>query len=389
MTVGLCLGWLWGGQCVKVHEHDQSGHDTGQSWANCDPVTAMSPDMQATEVTVPATAGLPGGSGMTGAVGRLLTRIDQLGLAEAPAVYDAISRLRHARTRALLHDLLLYRWAELDPVAALDRIQNLPTADCAAACSTVFTAWARTDATGAKAACADIPGGAMADAAAAGLLDGMLAGDPAGAIAYLAGMDDPDRRVAGALRLAEELWRLAPDQAVASISMLADADLRDVAARRVAQLWTAGAPADAACWAMQTWSANGSPALREVMHQWTTGDPHAAAAWALAQADGAPRMAALAEIAATWALHDPVATADWLNSIGTLAADDTLLARFATSIRRYDPQGAADWANSIANDAERSRVLAEVLAHWRIHDPAQAARWLSANGLDHLPGVPD
>jgi len=173
-------------------------------------------------------------------------------------------------------------------------------------------------------------------------------------------------------------------------TMPADGKLQNDALARVADIWGAVAPQDAANW-VGTITA---PALANDLGQsltdaWAMSDPAAAAKWA-AQMD--QQMAAnpanagngnnnggdalLANAMDVWAKHDLNAAGQFLNQLPASPAKDTAIATFASRAAQDDPASALTWATSITDPKAQQQALQQVAKQWAKTDPASLSQFL-------------
>lgn len=325
-------------------------------------------------------------AGRGSSMGRMLERIENASLDDIPRLITELQRPGNPRRRALELDLLMYRWAELNPEAAFAYVQSREAPERRALIGAVFEAWAAGAPADARDAFARLEPNGVQEAAFQGLVAGWVSADPAGAIAHLLRLNSRNLINEAPAVLVETLWQRNPGEAVEHVSRMGAGALRDGACRHVARLWAAREPNAAAQWAVQLGdSSSGLGAIREVAHAWTGTDPEAAAAWAASLSQGRTRRAAVAEVAQTWARQSPLAAAEWLSVLPPSEHYDAGVAEYARSITRQFPETAATWALTIDNDQLRTSVVSDVLDRWVHREPNAAIHWLRENNPERTP----
>src|SRR4029079_12197855 len=107
---------------------------------------------------------------------------DNLGSDE---IHDALVRLEkvHFQERDKLLFVLLHRWGELDPKAALDYARKIKADDRSSAVTHVIKGWCESDPAAAQAWIAALPRGPVKDAAQGGFIEALAGTDPIRAFA--------------------------------------------------------------------------------------------------------------------------------------------------------------------------------------------------------------
>ncbi len=275
--------------------------------------------------------------------------VDHLAPGDFSAALLAARKLPGGADRDLATRLLVARWADIDPDAALgfaakhkefgqitgDIFQQLATNDLSSA---LTRAQAITD-----------PG--LHYQALRGALGVMANTDPA-----------------GALRLAAAAGDLPHNEPLSQM---------------IYRQWSETDPMAAAAAAAQDTSGGDgwhSP-LSQVLRTWSDQDPQAALNYTLSLSDGATQARSVADIVRRWSDQNASAAAGWINTMPAGSARDAAAAAFASSVASTDVPTAVGWAQSISDDQARTSALQRVSRHVLYRDPTNGATTLQNAGV--------
>jgi hypothetical protein len=235
--------------------------------------------------------------------------------------------------------ILLARYADLDPETALTYVDTLPDADRTASSLTIMNAWAARDPRAAAAhleANAGSFGLSEEDAAlsAAGIASTWAAQDMPSAVQWVAGLSD-DMRAAAIPALAGTLAASNPAAATVMVTGLTD-------------------------------SAEQTAAAASVANQWAQAQPRATAAWVSSLTNSQTQSAAAASLITAWMQTDPAAASQWVNALPSSAARDAAIASLTESPAiRNDAESAVAWASAIKDPTLRESILPAAVRRWQ------------------------
>ncbi len=262
---------------------------------------------------------------------------------DVPALLPSVLELENLRQRSDLTEILIARWAEADPGAALDQAKDLAPPR-------------------------------LERSATLGALESWSLEDPVAAVNWLevqgADLDRTVRREA-LLGLVPSLAEKDPGRALAlAASMGPDAPY---GVRAVMQTFAAAAPAEA----VLAYEREANPRLKEEMRQalvegWADNDPLEALRWSMGLEDPAERVAALSAALGPSAELDPQTA---LRSFEALAPEERgeLAGILAETWAEADPQAVLTWARRLdRNDPSRSEAFRALVYRLSDDDPAAA-----------------
>jgi hypothetical protein len=279
------------------------------------------------------------------------------GRADAGQLRSLISeakRVSDAAIRADSLEILLLRYVEVDPPAALKSAQETDRSAAPRLVSVVIGAWSRTQLDAAMAAARALPDEALRTAAARAI----VSGNPR--IALQAKAADGRRQLAARLGIRETSDALVLDTDPAKVlddphGAIEEALAMPDAARRaqlvrIAQAWARVAPTEA-------WE-------------------HAANL-----PEGAARIVFENAVIATWAATQPDLAFAHVSSLGNHGRRDQLLKQVTVELARRDPVLAMQVVKGLRG-SDRASLQSIVVDEWARYDPASAATWVE--GLDRM-----
>lgn len=117
--------------------------------------------------------------------------------------------------------------------------------------------------------------------------------------------------------------------------------------------------------------ANTASRLASTWAQW---DPEAAAQWGLSLSGDSERSAVIENTVGTWSDVDPLGASSWIAELPDGALRDKAAERLIHSIHDADPASAFEWATSLGSDDARFRMAAMVARDWVARAPEQAVQ---------------
>jgi hypothetical protein len=264
---------------------------------------------------------------------------------------DALKRIRRIpgnNDRELASRLLVSRWVQSDPDAALQFAASNRGYEYVA--SDVFEQAAATDAQSALERAKALPNADLRYMALRGVLSFMADTDPA-----------------GALRLAQTLGDYRGNEPLNSV---------------IYRQWAANDPQAAALQAAQDNTESGwrSP-VNQVVRTWAGQDPAAAANWSLALSDPEARSRSISQVMRQWTRENAAAAADWINALPPGGNHDAAVAALASAMASTDPQNAVNWARNITDETTRNNALQRISREVMWRDPTNGNAILQAAGV--------
>jgi hypothetical protein len=265
---------------------------------------------------------------------------------------DALRRIQKipgSNERELASRLLVARWVQTDPEAALNFASSNRGFEYIA--DDVFQAEAELDVQGALDRAKGIMDTDLRYMALRGVLSFIADSDPAGALA-----------------LAQSLGDFPGNESLSSV---------------IYRQWASEDPQGAALQAMQD-TGSGNPwrsPINQVARTWAAQDPTSAANWAISLTDPEAEARSIAQVMRQWARDDLTAAANWVNGLSPGSSYDAAAAALAYSIGWNDPQTAINWANNIADASVRTSALQQISREVMWHDPTNGAAVLQAAGV--------
>jgi hypothetical protein len=264
---------------------------------------------------------------------------------------DALKRIRRIpgnNDRELASRLLVSRWVQSDPDAALQFAASNRGYEYVA--SDVFEQAAATDAPSALERAKSLPNADLRYMALRGVLSFMADTDPA-----------------GALRLAQTLGDYRGNEPLSSV---------------IYRQWAANDPQAAALQAAQDNTESGwrSP-VNQVVRTWAGQDPAAAANWSLALSDPEARSRSISQVMRQWTRENAAAAADWINALPPGGNHDAAVAALASAMASTDPQNAVSWARNITDETTRNNALQRISREVMWRDPTNGNAILQAAGV--------
>jgi hypothetical protein len=280
-----------------------------------------------------------------------------LNSSEFGAALKKLRQMPEGQARDLASGLLVARWIETDPEAALQFAAQNRDFDYIA--SAVFQQMAADNLPSALARAQAITDPNSRYQALRGVLSFMADQDPM-----------------GALRLAGSLGPFPNNEPLSQV---------------IYRQWSATDPQAAAAQAAQDQVGSGwrSP-VGQVLRTWANQDPLAAIAWSTSQPDSEAQARDIGQIIRQWGRSDLAAAANWVNTVPTGSVRDAAAASLAFSIAATDPSAALGWAQSIADATQRENAMQRLTREIMYRNPSSGAAILQAAGVPQnlIPPAP-
>ncbi|HEY1582135.1 MAG TPA: hypothetical protein VGF73_03435, partial [Chthoniobacterales bacterium] len=237
--------------------------------------------------------------------------IDAIDPKNIRVVIEQFQKLPAQREKSIYLALLISRWAEGDPQAALTYAQTSGSlSERRLAVTSAVRSWAEKDANAARSWAMQLPPGQERDRALQAVVSSLAESDPAAALAMLDTLPN-----------------------------------------------TTG---------------NRQPFYWPIFSRWATADPVTAAARAVGLPPGSGHDNAIQIVASTWGGQDPEAAFAWAGALPPGQAHDNAVQTILANWAGKDPQHAATIASSLPPGPMRDRATANIARQWAQNDPHAA-----------------
>jgi hypothetical protein len=258
-----------------------------------------------------------------------------------------IRRMPSTNERDLASRLLVARWVQTDPEAALNFAAANRGYEYIA--DDVFQTEAASDLTTALDRARAITNPDLRYQALLGVLSFMADSNPA-----------------GALQLAQGLGDFPGNEPLSNV---------------IYRQWATNDPQGAALAAMQAGGDGWRSPILQVARTWASEDPLAAANWSIGLTDSQAQMRSISQVMRQWTREDVSAAANWVNSLPPGSSYDAAAAGLAASLAANHPQDAISWAQNIADPTMRTDALQRVSREVMWRNPTNGAEILQAAGV--------
>ena len=264
-------------------------------------------------------------------------------------VLKRVQRIPGNNERELASRLLIARWVQDDPEAALNFANSNHGYEYVA--DDVFESLASVDLQSALDRAKAIPESNLRYMALRGVLSFMAESDPA-----------------AALTMAQSLGDFPGNESLTGV---------------IYRQWATVDPQAAALQAMQSGMGGSgwqSP-LAQVARTWAADDPMSAANWALSLTDPQAEARTISQVMREWARDDLNAAINWVSSLPPGSSYDAAAAALAFSMAATNPQDAIAWADNIADPTARTNALQRISREVMWRDPTNGLAMLQAAGV--------
>jgi len=328
-------------------------------------------------------------------VRRLSALLPTLGPEALPDIQEAI-RLRRRDMGGTELEMVMRRWAELDPAGAVARSLDLETARArTVALHVAVQTWAEADPEAAREGITPAVESPFADAAQTAqqaLVRGWFRADRPGLEAYMQGLPHGPQRMISLSRFTLDLLQAeGPDALIEWAAATPEDDPRYK--RSAFSLVTAGL-LSASPEAVERWceaqcdGPYGGPAIRALVAEGRLNrgeNEQAVLEWLALDPRGQAGEQSLVGTFARWSRRDRESAMAWMEE--QLAADPQpawlpiLYAPYAQVLSLTSPVEAVAWTEHIADESEREDVIVSIVREWLSREPQAAESWLSESPL--------
>lgn len=274
--------------------------------------------------------------------------------------------------------LLLCRWAQADPAAALSWIQSLPAhGPRAEYVQIVLTEWAADAPVGALEWAKRLPEGRDQDQGLRVILSAVAERSPREALTLIDSLGFFPAK-AEVLASILQRWAQTDPSAAARAVTGREKGLAPEVVADLARRWAAKDTKTALAWAETLGHRIRSRAIEAVVSVWSEKDLSGAAAFAWSQAAGKSRDSMIDSVVGRWASVDAAAALAWANQLPEGQNRDRALQQVLERSARADPKAAATYALSISATDRRDGTVSQVASEWYKADPDAAQTWMNS-----------
>ncbi len=312
---------------------------------------------------------------------QVLDFVDHLNPADARGVLNSFSKLPQNAVTDFAKKLVLSRWAEADPTAALAWAKGRTLYDGRGAdIATVFDAWTAKNPAAALAAVRQVDDAKARDEIYQNIFTRLAATDPANALATLRSLPAGQQPL-NAYGQIFYTWALQnPAAAAAAAQNLPPSLARNQAMQQLAYGWAQEDPAAALAWANTHVPAGKSrtDALMSVLMSIAAQDPQKGTAYLGTLPDGPAKNSLIVSFAANWAASDPAAAIAWMDTVATGQIHDQALQSILAQLSEANPARAADVLSQISLASVRDVALPQLASAWAQQDIQGALAWVQS-----------
>ena len=290
-----------------------------------------------------------------------------------------VEAMKDYRFRSQLRGMLLSRWGESDPKAALAYAQGLGSSmENLGEIRSVMRSWGAKDFPAAKAWLEGLPAGPLRNDVLESLAFGLAQKDPVAALSLARSLpgDDGQRFLRGAINA----WCLKDaDAAFAYVAKLtADPNKPEFKKFLILEMISTVAKKDPdkiISMLEQFPPEDQNNALRSIGYSWGQSDPKAALDWANQQPD--PQVKSLILPGAIEALseQDPNSALELAQSLPSGDSREGVIGKVLYKLSKSDPKGAVGYAMNLPSSESMNMMISGMAVQWIIDDSQGALGW--------------
>lgn len=306
----------------------------------------------------------------------------------AAEVREALGLLRQAPLgprRMEAENLLLRRWGQLDPRAALEWTAGVAEPvrryDLR---QQALQGWGSVDPASALAFAEENPGNVLGSHRFRDIFEGARAAESQVALAFAVALD-PKKYGQEAGHIFWTVFGRDPQAALSQVEAMPDGELRRIAVARIIDHWARHDPNAARIWMERNTTPDQALSAQiELGESWARVDPVGAVAWFVQLPPEQQNGHILNRILTRWMQYDGERCAEWLRDQPVSPLLDSARAERAMSVARRDPAGALAWVEQIGDAKRRASIEEQVVWAWYQRDRAAAVDYAL-----HRSGLPD
>ncbi len=306
--------------------------------------------------------------------------LDAAARMSAEEVRGALDRARElppGPARAMAENALTRRWAQLEPLKALEWIGALSEPvrrhDLKHA---ALRGWAEAEPMQALVYAEMNPDGFLDSSRFRDVFEGAKAADPEEAMVFLDQLDVTKYRQAAEDVIWTQFGR-SPDTVLAKIDSMPEGDLKRLSVDRIVDHWARYDPAAAKAW-MDTHTTPGNRLSTEIElgESWARVDPRGATEWFTQLPADQQNPKILDRIVNRWIQYEPSTGVEWLRTQPVSPVLDNPRADRANYLSRRDPVEAMLWVQTISDPKRRASTEEHVAWEWYRRDRTSAVDYV-------------
>ena len=206
--------------------------------------------------------------------------------------------------------------------------------------------------------------------------------DQSTALERAKGLTNPEMRYQALLGVLSFLADSSPAAALQLAQGLGDFPGNEPLSNVIYRQWATNDPQGAAFAATQAGGDGGwrSP-ISQVARTWASDDPMAAANWSIGLTDPQAQSRSISQVMRQWTREDLPAAANWANSLPPGTSYDAAAAALAQSLAAQHPQDAVSWAQNISDPTMRTNTLQRISREIVWRNPTNGGEILRGAGV--------
>lgn len=307
------------------------------------------------------------------------------------ALAEVSATVTDPQQRAMFQSLLLSRWAEEDPKAALEFAEKLVAGGGpieSQALMGVVSTWAKREPEAAwnwymkRRESGEAPlGGNGFDGSLLAIFGATAAKDLDSALEKVSLLDDDNSRNMALMGIAFAAMDADKRNEILARSESLDPDTKQSLLQNVLSQWAQTEPDAVMAWLRSQPAEERAALTNRTSYALIGNNPEKAAAFLMEDATEQNSGQRYSAIVNAWANRDPIAAGEWLNRQPKSPAQDQARMNFANQVVRLDPEAAMEWAKSISDEGTRRDSVRNVYQQWRRRDADAADAALGNSGL--------
>ncbi len=307
------------------------------------------------------------------------------------ALAEVSATVTDPQQRAMFQSLLLSRWAEEDPKAALEYAEKLVSGGGpieTQALMGVVSTWAKNEPEAAwnwylkrrNSGEAPLAGNGF-DTTLLAIFGATAANDLDSALVKVSLLDDDSSRNMALMGIAFTAMDGEKRMEILDRSKTLDPDTGQTLRENVLSQWAQTEPDAVMDWLRAQPAEERRAVTDRAAYALISNNPEKAAAFLMEDATDENLARRYSAIVSGWANRDPIAAGEWLNRQPKSPAQDQARLNFANQVVRMDPEAAMEWAKSITTEGTRQNSIRNVFQQWSRRDADAANAALINSGL--------
>lgn len=306
----------------------------------------------------------------------LMDLIDTLGAGEFASLAEQFRELDHLGDSRGEYDMILRGWANADPLAALEYVDQ--NGNSRAGRATILSSWAGRDAAAAEQWALANHEGDGPNPHMAAVIQGIAGQDLAHASRLAQAMPLSRERGEAVESITRALMLQGLDAAMAFPSSIQDESLRGGFVASIANRLVGKDPSLAATWISSLSASDQTRAARTVGDAMARTDTQAAVQW-VNKLNPEARAEAARGVIPIMSSTDIAGTAKWVSGLVGTPNYDRVVEEFVWSCNTRAPEQSAAWIQGVSNPDQQRRLFHRMLGEWAQKDAPAVKEWVASN----------